>query len=232
MTGSRMPTRRGPGSTLDQVMPAILFFALYNLVNVIAAVLAASAWSIKAAVTRRRNGLDIGWWLPSLTVYLLLRAAVTVAAERELIDFGVSSEAVYFGIGFATKFLIGIVLAVTIWLGRPFLAWATPRVMSLPDDLIADPRYLRTMANATWLIVGYEIISASWDIWLFNNSGFNLFYLARTGVNFVTSFVCILFGVAYIDRKLQAIDSYPGLTHLLEVSSKMKENQKKPRRVR
>ena len=199
-------------------MPAVLFFALYNIVNVIAAVLAATAWSIKAAISRRRKGLNIGWWLPGLTVYLMARATVTVAVERDLIDFGISSEAVYFGIGFATKFLVGVVLGVTILMGRPFLAWAVPRAVRLPAELLADPRYLRTMANATWLIVGYEIVSAGWDVWLFNNSEFNAFFLARTGINFVSSTICIAAGLLYIDRRLSEIDSYPGITHLMETS--------------
>jgi len=200
-------------------MPAILFFALYNLVNVIVAVLAATAWSIKAAIGRHRKGLNIGWWLPGLTVYLLLRAAVTTAVDRGLVDLGISTEAVYFGIGFATKFLAGIALGITIVMGRPFLAWAVPRVVSLSEELVADPRYVRTMANATWLIVGFEIVSACWDVWLFNNSSFNLFYGIRTGLNFVASTICIAAGMLYIDRRLSAIDSYPGIVHLLEGSS-------------
>ena len=108
------PTGLAGGSNLDQLMPVVLFFVLFNTVGIIWAVLAATAWSIKAAVGRRNRGLTIGWWLPSVTTYLLARAAVTIAADRELIDFGISTEAVYFGIGFATKFLIGIAVAVTI----------------------------------------------------------------------------------------------------------------------
>lgn len=217
-------------------MPAILFFALYNLVpedhglNVTAAVLAATAWSIKAAVGRRRKGLNIGWWLPGLTIYLLLRASVTVAVERGIVDFGISSEAVYFGIGFATKFLVGVVLGITVLTGRPFLAWALPRALRLPDDLVSDPRYVRTMANATWLIVGYEIVSAGWDVWLFNNSAFNLFYVTRTGLNFVTSTICIAAGMFYIDRSLSAVDSYPGIVGLLEASGHADPSQERESR--
>lgn len=222
MSSTRPPSGgvRG-GSNLDQLMPVLLFFVLFNTVGIIPAVLAATAWSIKAAIGRRKRGLEIGWWLPTITIYLLARAAVTVAVERELVDFGISSEAVYFGIGFVTKFLVGIAVAVTILAGRPLLAWMIPRIVDLHQDVLDDPRYRRTMSNASWIIVVYECGSAIWDVWLFNNSGFNLFFLARSGTNFMASFLCITLGLLYIDRSLDPIDEYPGLTNVLENSSRL-----------
>ena len=105
----------GGGSQLDQLMPVVLFLVFYNLdrvqvaglSNIEVAVIAATAWSIKAAYSRLRRGLPIGKWLPAITGYLVVRAAVSIAVERELVDFGVSSEAVYFGIGIGTKTLVG-----------------------------------------------------------------------------------------------------------------------------
>lgn len=213
---SESPTGLRSGSNLDQLMPVVLFFALFNWVNITAAVVASSAWSIKAAVGRYRRGLRIGWWLPGVTAYLLIRAAITIAVEQELVDFGISPEAVFFGIGFATKFLIGIALAVTIVRGRPALGWAVPKVIPLEPAVLGDRRYHRAMRNATWMIVAYEVLSAIWDVWLFNNSGFNTFYLTRSAVNFGASFVWITVGLMYIDRALEPIDEYPGLTHVLE----------------
>ena len=204
------------GSNLDQLMPVLLFFVLFNIWGIIPAVIAATGWSIKAAVGRRQRGLTIGWWLPGVTIYLLIRAAITVAVEEELIDFGISSEAVYFGIGFATKFLIGVAVAVTILAARPVLAWAIPMVVRLPQAVLDDPRYRRVMANASWIIVFYELTSATWDVWLYNNSGFNLFFLARSGTNFIFAFVCITVGLMYIDRGLEPIEAYPGITEVLE----------------
>ena len=83
---SHEPRRKGSGSTLDQYMPVLLFFALYNLVNIKAAVIASTLWSIKATVSRRRAGLEIGWWLPSVTVYLILRSGVTILVDEEIVD--------------------------------------------------------------------------------------------------------------------------------------------------
>lgn len=210
------------GGNFDQVMPVVLFLVLFNLVNITAAVVAATLWSLKAAISRRRRGLNIGWWLPGVTAYLIARSTVTIMVEHDLVDFGISSKAVYFGIGFVTKILVGVVIAGTIMVGRPFLAWAIPKVVDLHDDLLADPRFARTMSSATWLIVAYEIGSGVWDIWLFNNSGFNLFFLTRSVTNFVVSFVAISVGLMYIDKKLEPIETYPGIVEVLESSSRIR----------
>lgn len=220
--------RLGGGGTLDQLMPVVLFLGFYNLVSIEAAVVAATLWSFKAAVSRRRRGLNIGLMLPSVTAYLLARSGVTIAVERELIDFGISTEAVYFGIGFATKILVGVVLAVTILRGRSFMAWIAERLLRLPDDMAQDQRFIKTMATATWFIVAYEILTAVWDIYLYNNAGINLFVLTRFGVNFTLAFIGITGGLMYIDHRLQPIPGYPGLTELLQRASIVPDKSKTP----
>ncbi|MDW3219273.1 MAG: hypothetical protein R8F63_11740 [Acidimicrobiales bacterium] len=211
------------GSNLDQLMPVLLFLFFYNVVDIKAAVVASTLWSIKAAIGRRRRGLDIGYWLPGVAVYLILRSVVTILVDEDIVDFGISSEAVYFGIGFVTKILVGVVLAITVFAGRPFLAWAVPKVLPLEPALVADPRYRRTMSTATMFIVVFEIVSAVWDIWLYNNSGINLFLVTRFGVNFTVGFIAITGGLMYIDRKLDPIESYPGLVHLIEGTARVEE---------
>lgn len=209
-------------SNLDQFMPVVLFLVFYNLVGTEAAVITATAWSVKAGYSRKRRGLPLGAWLPLITAYLIVRAGVTIAVERDLIDFGVSSEAVYFGIGFGTKMLIGIAIAVTIIMGRPLLAWLIPRLVPLAPAVVSDPRYVRTMANASWIAAGYEIFSSVWDIWLFNNSGVSVFLLTRQVVNFVVAFAVITVSLMYIDRRLTPIDAYPGLVEVLGDSGRIR----------
>ncbi len=197
-------------------MPVVLFIVFFNLVNTEVAVLAATAWSVKAACSRRARGLPIGKWLPAVTAYLLVRAAVTIAVERDFVDFGVSSEAVYFGIGIGTKMLIGVMAAVTIAAGKPVLVWLAGKYLDLPEGVRADPRFAATLRNLTWLIVIYEIGSSVWDIWLFNNSGVNLFLVTRGVVNYVVSFVLIAGALMYAERRLESIEGFPGLIAILE----------------
>ena len=128
-------------SNLDQFMPVLLFLAFFNLDaarvaglnNIEIAIIAATGWSVKAAYSRRRRGLPIGAWLPAITGYLLVRAAISIAVERDLVDFGVSTEAVYFGIGIGTKMLVGVAAAVTILVGKPFVLWVARRFLPLPE---------------------------------------------------------------------------------------------------
>ena len=116
--------------------------------------------------------------------------------------------------------VIGIAVLITILAGRPLLAWVIPKVVNLSDELVAHPRYRRTMTVASGVIVFWEFGSSAWDIWLYNNAGFNLFFMTRSAVNFVVSFVLITGTLMYIDRTLDPLDSYPGLTHILEESGR------------
>ena len=216
--GDNTAFRFGGGGTLDQTMPVLLFLGFYNLVSIEAAVVASTLWSFKAALSRRRRGLNIGLMLPTVTAYLILRSAVSIAAERELVDFGISTEAVYFGIGFATKILVGVALAITVLRGRSFMAWVVERLLRLPDGMAQDKRYTSAMAMGTWFIVAFEILTAIWDVYLYNNTGVNIFVLTRFGVNFTLGFISITAGLIYIDHKLKPIPGYPGLTEMLQSS--------------
>jgi hypothetical protein len=221
---SGRPAALGGSGNLDQMMPVLLFLFFYNVVDIKAAVVASTLWSLKAAISRRRRGLTIGWWLPGVTIYLIIRSLVTILVDEDIVDFGISSEAVYFGIGFVTKILIGVALGAMVLFGRPFLAWAIPKVMKLPDGLEHEPRYMQTMATATWFIAVFEVVTAIWDIWLFNNSGVNLFLVTRFGVNFILGFLAITGGLMYIDRRLDPLESYPGLVDLLEGSGPLSKS--------
>lgn len=205
----------GTASQLDQLMPVVLFLVFYNLVNTELAVVASTGWSVKAAYSRYRKGLSIGVWLPGITVYLMIRAAVSIAVERELIDFGVSSEAVYFGIGIASKVLIGLLAVGSILVGRPFMVWAIDKMISMPDSLRSHPVFISTLRNITWVVVFYELVSSIWDIWLFNNSGINLFVIGRQAVSLVVTFVLIFGAFLYLDKKLSKLPDWPGIANLV-----------------
>ena len=210
-------------SNLDQIMPVVLFLVFFNLDalqvaglnNIEVAIIAATAWSVKAAYSRRRRGLPIGAWLPVITGYLLVRAAISIAVERDLVDFGVSAEAVYFGIGIGTKMLVGLAAAATVIAGRPFMLWAARRFLRLPAGVHDHPGFVSTMRNVTWVITVYEIGSAVWDIWLYNRAGVNVFLVTRQVVNFFAAFVLIFATLVYVDRRFSKIEGCPSLVDLV-----------------
>ena len=115
-----------------------------------------------------------------------------------------------------------IVVAVTILVGKPLLAWLVPMLVRLDDRVVQHPRYRRVMTNTTWLIVVYELSSSVWDIWLFNNSGVSLFIVTRQVVNFVFAFGLITAALMYIDARLKGLEGYPGLVEVLESSGRIK----------
>ena len=201
-------------SNLDQFMPVVLFLVFYNWLSTEIAVLAATAWSVKAAFSRKRRGLPIGTWLPVITGYLLVRAAISIAVEREIVDFGVSAEAVYFGIGIGTKMMVGIAAAVTVIVGRPFMVWVARRFLALPDSVQNHPDFVTTLRNVTWVITIYEVGSSIWDIWLYNAAGVNFFLITRQATNFVVAFLLIFVTLLYVDRKFAKIEGCPNLLHL------------------
>ena len=213
----------GGGSQLDQLMPVLLFLVFYNLdrvqvaglSNIEVAVIAATAWSIKAACSRLRRGLPIGKWLPAITGYLVVRAAFSIAVERELVDFGVSSEAVYFGIGIGTKTLVGLAAVATIIVGKPFALWAVRFVPDLPEALRNDRRFVATLRDVTWVVAFYEIGSSVWDTWLYNNSGVTSFVIIRYLGNYVASFVLIFATFIYMERRFSRIEGCPSLVELV-----------------
>ena len=213
----------GGGSQLDQLMPVVLFLVFYNLgsvqiaglSNIEVAVIAATAWSIKAAYSRLRRGLPIGKWLPAITGYLVVRAAISIAVEREFVDFGVSSEAVYFGIGIGTKMLVGLAAVTTIIVGKPFALWAVRFVPDLPEALRNDRRFVATLRDVTWVVAFYEIGSSVWDIWLYNNSGVTSFVIIRLLGNYVASFVLIFATFIYMERRFSTIEGCPSLVELV-----------------
>ena len=216
------------GGQLDQLMPVVLFLVFYNLEfaqvaglnNIEVAVIAATAWSIKAAYSRVRRGLPIGKWLPAITGYLVARAGVSIAVERDLVDFGVSPEAVYFGIGIGTKMLVGLAAAATILVGKPFVLWVVRRFVPLPEAVLGHRSFVATLRNVTWVIAFYEVGSSIWDIWLYNNAGVSQFVIIRFLGNYAASFVLIFGTLIYADRRFAGIDGCPSLVELVSQATK------------
>ncbi|MEE3275558.1 MAG: DUF3159 domain-containing protein [Actinomycetota bacterium] len=195
------------GRTLDSVMPIVLFIGLNRLAGLGWAVLGATVWSIKAAVGRRRRGEAVGKFLPILVGYLVVRGIIGILTD---------SEAVYFGIGIGTKACIGVALVVTSLVGRPFLGRVLH--MALPIDRMtrSHPAYLRMASRLTVALGVWQLITSTWDVWLFNQTSADGYILIRALVGWPAGILLTLLGFWYADRTLRAVPNFPGLMHLLE----------------
>jgi len=199
--------RRQRQRTIDSVMPIVAFLVLNRWTSLGWAVAGATAWSIKAAVSRRRHGEAVGRFLPLLVVYLVVRAVIGIATD---------SEAVYFGIGIGTKALIGMALVATAVVGRPFLARVFPLAVPLAAETVAHPVFRRTMGRLTVALGAYQLLTSAWDIWLYNQTSPDGYVAIRALVGWPVGFIVSCLGLWYADRALRAAPGFPGLLVILD----------------
>lgn len=188
-------------------MPIVAFIILNRFVGLGWAVLGATAWSVKAAVSRRHRGEGVGWYLPTLVVYLIARGVIGIVTD---------SEAVYFGIGIGTKALIGAALIGTVAVGRPFLGRVLHLAVPLDAETMAHPVYQRVVGRLTVALGAYQFLTSAWDIWLFNQTSVDGYLVIRAVVGWPVGMVVSLLGLWYFDRALRAVEGFPGLLVLLD----------------
>ena len=199
-------------SYLDQLAPVVLFLVCYQIFDSTElAVISATAWSLKAAISRRKRKLAIGYWIPCVTVYLIVRGAVSIAVERGWVDFGVSAEAVYFGIGISTKIILGIAAIGTIIAGKPFVLWAVNTLLQPIDTIASHPRFTRALRNITWVVVFHQFTSSVCDIWLYNNSSVTFFVIIRIAVSYGLTFISMMMAFVYLDKVMSSTPEWPGV---------------------
>jgi hypothetical protein len=208
---------------LDSVMPVLLFIGVNRFVTLGWAIAAATVWSAKVAITRKRRGSPIGKFLPIITLGIVARGLVGILTD---------SEAVYFGIGIGTKAAIGIGVIATMLVGHNLLARYAPLVFGFDDATVADPLYASGFRTIAWAVGLAELSSAAFDVWLFNNSSVNYYLVVRFFVNWPLTTIVMFGSLAYLGRKLAHIEGFPGLNHLIEVRMAEYEDAVRRRRRR
>jgi hypothetical protein len=196
-----------PPGTMDSIISVAAFMIANKLGGLPWAIAASTAWSLKAALSRRRKGLAIGKLLPITAGYLVVRGAIGIATD---------SEAIYFGMGIATQAAIGLGLIVSALIGRSVIGEFAPRVLPFPTHVVGHHLFRSTMAHLTIAAGAYEIAKSGWDVWLYNNSSVNGFVLLRFLAGWLSGVIAITGCMAYADRRLRRIDGFDGLVPLLE----------------
>jgi len=196
-----------PWMGIDSLMPVLLFVGLNSFVGLGWAIAGATAWSLFAAIRRRRQNLPIGKLLPIVTAFIVARGIIGIVTD---------SEAVYFGIGIASKFAIGLTLVGSVVIGRNLLGIIAPYVFGFDEELQQHPVYKSTMAVLTIIAGCYYFISAGFDIWLFNNSSANGYVVIRTIVNWPFAMTTIAICSWYAHVRFKRIEGFPGLFNLFE----------------
>ena len=209
------------GNPLDSVMPIILFLALRRFAGLAWGIAGATVWALKVAYMRKRRGHPIGKFLPIITLGIIVRGAVGILTD---------SEAVYFGIGIGVKAAVGVALIASTVIGRNLIAAYAPVLLGFDRATIEHPIYGRAMDRIAWVAGIAELVSAAFDVWLFNRSSVGGYLTIRFFVNWpFTS--AVLFGcIAYLGRELAKIPGFPGMSEVLDERMKQYEAAlKRPR---
>lgn len=195
------------GSSLDGIIIVVLFIGVRRFLGLPWAIGAATLWSLRSAIMRKRNGQPIGKFLPIITAAIVGRGIIGIVTD---------SEAVYFGMGIATKMLIGVVLIGSTLIGRNIVATYAPWVFGFDDATVAHPIYGTAMNRIAWIAGLYEIASGLFDIWLFNNASVDGYLVIRFIANWGASTVVLMGCFIYLNRALGRIPGFLGMMPLLE----------------
>jgi len=212
--GSRGPNgpaepRPSSGRTLDSILPIVLFIGLNRVAGLAWAVVGATAWSVKAAVSRRRRGEAVGKYLPILVAYLVVRGIIGIVTD---------SEAVFFGIGIGTKAAIGAALIVTAVIGRPFIERVVHLAVPFDRATRDHPAYHRMCSRLTAGIGCWQFVTSSWDIWLYRQTSTDGYLVIRALVGWPAGLAVTLGCLWYANRALRAVPGFTGIVAVLEAA--------------
>jgi hypothetical protein len=159
--------RRG----VETALPALAFVATNAVAGLDWAIVATTAVSLGATYLRHRRRERLGWFLPLTAAYLVGRAIVGIAT---------GSEDVYFGIGIAQTYALGVVLLGSVLVGRPALAFLVPLLLDVPRHVLASAAWRRVCVVLTALWGIQQVSIASFHVWLLARSSASGFVIIRT----------------------------------------------------
>lgn len=193
--------------SLQPVLPLVLFLGVNRVAGLRWAVVAATAWSIKVVIDRRRQNLPLGRIVPLITAAVILRGLAGVITN---------SEVVYFGLGIATKYVASAVLLGSAIVMRPLGNLALRRGLGLSAQLVAKPAIAAAARWATVVAGLYYLFSATFDVWLLERSSIDGFVIVRFVVNWPLGIAAL--GSIYwlFSRGFDAVPEAPDLVDALD----------------
>lgn len=204
------PTPPSPPSgagSLEPLVPVVLFLVVNRLAGLRWAVAAATIWSLKLVIDRRRRGVPLGVVMPVITIAVIARGVIGIITD---------SEDVYFGLGIASKFAIALVLFGSIAVRRPLAALGAPYVIDTTPDMVAHPAWLPTMGWITAIGGLYYSVSGAVDTWLLSSRSIEGFVLLRFLANWPLSIAAMIGAFAVAERGLRRIPGIDSVTDLVE----------------
>jgi len=210
-----LPAAYRPGSSTEGLLPIIGFVIgdqlgsrafgdLWGDRLAISLMTLAAGWAV---IQRQRRGVAIGWWIPSIAVYLFCRGIAGL----------IWGEDVFLAIGIGLKVALGLGALGSVLIKKPAAALLAPMVLPFSDATKAHPKFYTTMRNLTLAYAVYQLVTVSFEIWLLtaSDSG-TVFLLVRTLVGTAASFVGFFVAAFYANRSLRDIPDFPGVLPMFE----------------
>jgi len=208
---------------LDSLMPVVLFLVFNRFLGLAWAIGAATIWSLKVIYTRRRNRIPVGKLLPIVAGFVVARGIIGIVTD---------SEAVYFGIGIASKYAIGLGVAVLAMMGRNILYAVAGSIFNFAESVREHQIFKSTLDRLAYAYGIYYCLSASFDIWLYNNNSVEGYILIRLAVNWPVGLLVFWGSVAYLTYRLRKVPEFPGLFKMLEQRAESLEQTWEQRRLK
>ena len=146
----------------------------------------AAGWAV---VQRQRRGESIGWWIPSIAVYLFIRGIAGL----------IWGEDVFLAIGIGLKVALGLAALISVLIGRALAGALAPLVLPFSQQTQQHERYVSTMRNITLAYAVYQLATVGFEIWLLGESDSgSAFLIIRTLVGTVAGFVGFLVAICLL----------------------------------
>jgi hypothetical protein len=210
-----LPVAFRRGNSLEGVLPILGYMAgdqigsrVFNDLTgdriAIVAMTLAAGWAI---VQRQRRGQRIGWWIPGIAVYLLIRGIAGL----------IWGEDVFLAMGIGVKVALGLAALGSVLIRRPLAAELSPMILPFSDDVRAHKLFRTTMRNLTLGYAVYQLVTVSFEIWLLGSTDSGTgFLIIRTLIGTASSFVGFILAIWYADRKMRPIPGFDGVLPMLE----------------
>lgn len=216
ITPDELPVAYRRGSSTEGLLPLLGFIVGEQIGNRVLnnelwgdrlAIILMTLAAVWAVAARLRRGDPIGWWIPSLAIYLFLRGIAGLI-------FG---EDVFLAIGIALKVGLGLVALGSVFINRPVASYLAPLVLPFSESTQEHPRFLSTMRNLTLAYAVYQLVTVAFEIWLLGESDSGTtFLIIRTLVGTAAGFVGFFIAIFYADRRLRSIPGFPGVMAMFE----------------
>lgn len=181
----------GPRALTDAVIPLVLFLALNSTVGVVAAMVAATAWSLTLIGVRRIRGQRAGAVVWISTIYVALRGTAGALTQ---------STGVFFGPGVINNFIIGLAFVGSVVAARPAVGMIAKIFYPFQDYVRAHDAYRRVFSRLTLAWAAYLIVGGALQLWLLTSTSTNTFLLARAAFSWPIAISLFVFSLHYPRR--------------------------------